>query len=385
YASAGTVEFLLDGEDFWFLEVNTRLQVEHPVTEEITGLDLVREQLRIAEGEPLGYGQEDLRINGHAVEARLYAENPAKNFLPAPGTVTVWEPAPNARFDSGVESGTEVSMNFDPMIAKVIAHGPTRREASAKLARALEMTQLQGITHNRDFLVATLRSDAFIAGDTTTDFIERVAPARVREPGPQEICDAAVAAAMCAQFRRRAQAPVLAHIRSGWRNSLMPPERVRFAAYGDDVAVEYRSQRDGSFSVEVNGTAHRVIIHEAEPRSVDIQIGSRRARFAVSGAGQRFFVQGPTGDVQLEEVPRFPLPGLEEFKGGLFAPMPGKVLATEVSAGDRVRKGALLVVLEAMKIEHRITAPVDGTVREIDVKVGDQVNNGQKLVVLDEQ
>jgi propionyl-CoA carboxylase alpha chain len=161
YASAGTVEFLLDGRDFWFLEVNTRLQVEHPVTEEITGLDLVREQLRIAEGEPLGYGQADLTIQGHAIEARIYAEDPAQDFLPSPGTVTIWEPADGARFDSGVESGSTVSIEFDPMIAKVIAHAPTRREAAGKLARALANTRIQGLTNNRDFLVDTLRSSAF--------------------------------------------------------------------------------------------------------------------------------------------------------------------------------------------------------------------------------
>jgi propionyl-CoA carboxylase alpha chain len=184
YDSAGTAEFLVSGREFFFLEVNTRLQVEHPVTEAITGLDLVREQIRVAEGEPLGYAQADLKIGGHAIEARVCAENPAQDFLPTPGTVLVWEPAreDGVRYDSGVESGSEIGIEFDPMIAKVIAHAPTRREAAARLARALERTRIQGIVHNRDFLVAVLRSDAFLAGDTTTDFIERIAPAAQREP-----------------------------------------------------------------------------------------------------------------------------------------------------------------------------------------------------------
>jgi propionyl-CoA carboxylase alpha chain len=179
YASAGTVEFLLDGEDFWFLEVNTRLQVEHPVTEEITGLDLVREQLRIAQGEPLGFTQDDLSIEGHAIEARLYNE-----FLPVTGRVLAWQPSNSAqaRFDSSIETGSEVGIEFDPMLAKIIVHAPSRREAALRLARVLETTRVQGLTTNRDFLVATLRTPEFLAGDTTTDFIERVSPARRRVP-----------------------------------------------------------------------------------------------------------------------------------------------------------------------------------------------------------
>ena len=213
YCSAGTVEFLLEGSgddaEFWFLEVNTRLQVEHPVTEEITGLDLVREQIRIAAGEPLGYGQADIGICGHAIEARLYAEDPASGFLPQTGTIDLWRPAtgfraladsvarstrtcaddtsdglpatggPNsasswARFDSGIEAGSVVGTEFDPMLAKVIVAAPTRTEAALGLASALERTRLGGVVTNRDFLCAVLRSDEFLAGDTTTDFIDRV-------------------------------------------------------------------------------------------------------------------------------------------------------------------------------------------------------------------
>ena len=208
YSSAGTVEFLVRDDEFFFLEVNARLQVEHPVTEEIIGRDLVREQIRIAEGEPLSFTQDDLAINGWAIEARLYAENPERNFLPAPGTVAVWRPAAagQARYDSGVESGSEISIEFDSMIAKVTAHGPTRREATGRLARALEATQIHGLTTNRDFLVATLRTPEFLAGDTTTDFIERVNPPRRRTVSRAERIEAAVAAALEGQARRRARA-----------------------------------------------------------------------------------------------------------------------------------------------------------------------------------
>ena len=388
YASAGTVEFLLDGNQFWFLEVNTRLQVEHPVTEEITGLDLVREQLRIAEGEELGYGQSDLAIDGHAIEARLYAEDPTRNFLPSPGAIEIWRPAPGglARFDSGVESGSEVSVEFDPMIAKVIAHAPTRREAAAKLARALEQTALQGLRHNRDFLVATLREPAFLAGDTTTDFIERIDPPRRRELDAQSLSDAVIAATMAAQAAHRANAQVLAAFRSGWRNSMMPPERTKFRHGDDEIAVSYRSQRDGTFKVTLDEDEPRTVaVFGVEGGQVDLEIDGRRLQLAIAGTEDRWLVHGTDFDVDLTELPRLPLPGLLEIKGGLTAPMPGNVLATHVQQGEEVREGQLLLILEAMKMQHRIVAPFDGSVKELHVGEGDQVDNGALLVMLEER
>ena len=390
YSSAGTVEFLLAGREFFFLEVNTRLQVEHPVTEAITGLDLVREQLRIAQGEALGYGQADLSFSGHAIEARIYAEDPVRNFLPSPGTVDVWRPAADglARFDSGVESGSEVSVEFDPMIAKVIAHAPTRREAAARLARALERTSLQGLRHNRDFLVATLREPAFLAGDTTTDFIERIDPARTRDLSAEDLADAMTAAVMCAQAIRRASAKVLHGFPSGWRNSVMPPERTTFKV-GDghaahEVAVSYRSRRDGTFAMTIGEAERTVAAYSAGEGGADLEIDGRRVQFAVAGSGDRWFVHGADYDVELVELPRLPLPEQYEIKGGLTAPMPGNVLATHIAEGDAVAEGQLLLVLEAMKMQHRITAPFDGTVKEVHVAEGQQVDNGALLVLLEE-
>ena len=388
YSSAGTVEFLLDGDDFWFLEVNTRLQVEHPVTEEITGLDLVREQLRIAEGDALGYGQGDLAINGHAIEARLYAEDPERNFLPSPGTVELWRPAAGdlARFDSGVETGSAVSVEFDPMIAKVIVHAPTRREAAARLARALEQTTLQGLRNNRDFLVATLRTPAFIAGDTTTDFIDRIDPPRRRTLHAQALADAVIAATMAGQAARRASAKALGGgFRTGWRNSVMPPERTRFKYGDDEIAVSYRSQRDGTFRIEVDEDEPRsVAVFAASEGGVDLEIDGRRMQLAATPRQDRWLVHGADFDVELTELPRLPVPGLQEAKGGLTAPMPGNVLATHVKEGDAVREGQLLLVLEAMKMQHRITAPFEGSVKELHVGEGDQVDNGALLVMLEE-
>ncbi len=399
YSSAGTVEFLVeqpaDGAaptDFWFLEVNTRLQVEHPVTEEITGLDLVREQLRIAQGDSLGFAQEDLAIRGHAIEARLYAEDPANDFLPQTGRVQFWQPTESmkARFDSGIETGSEVGIEFDPMLAKVIVAAPTRREAALRLARALETTRVQGIRTNRDFLVATLRSPEYLAGDTTTDFIERVGPRPVRSPDEAELVAAGIAAAMAAQHDRRQLARIHPTIVSGWRNTVMPYERVEFqTGAGGELRIEYRIQRDGRFdtratSGDAEPSRHTVEFRGRTADGVELVIDGRRLRATVTQDGDRWLVHGPEGDVELRELPRFPVAGLETVAGGLAAPMPGRVISTHAAVGDRVESGQLLLVLEAMKMEHRVTAPEAGTVCEFRVAEGEQVGNGELLVVIDE-
>jgi propionyl-CoA carboxylase alpha chain len=390
YHSAGTVEFLLSGEEFFFLEVNTRLQVEHPVTEAITGLDLVREQIRIAEGESLGYSQVDLKMNGHAIEARLCAENPANDFLPSPGLVEVWQPVAGdgVRFDSGIESGSEIAIEFDPMIAKVIVWAPTRREAAAKLARVLETTRIQGLTHNRDFLVATLRTPQFLAGDTTTDFIERVAPVPRRDHTPAELGLSAVAAALHASALRRAGARVLGTLPSGFRTSKMPPQRVTFRPAGvqdagSDLKVEYVVQRDDSLTVGVNGHAHHARVFQAQADAIDLEIDGQRVRFAVNRLQERCLMHGPFGDIELIEQPRFASNTRADFRGGLKAPMPGRVLSIAATEGQAVERGQLLLVLEAMKMEHRITAPADGIVKAIRVAQGEQVANGATLVMLE--
>ena len=454
YHSAGTVEFLLEGSgddaEFWFLEVNTRLQVEHPVTEEITGLDLVREQIRIAAGEPLGYGQDDLTIRGHATEARLYAEDPASGFLPATGTVELWAPArdPQARFDSGIEVGSVVGTEFDPMLAKVVMAAPTRTEAALGLASALDRTRLGGVVTNRDFLSAVLRSDEFLAGDTTTDFIERTGLASDSPPYRGQFLHAAASAvALVSQARNRSRATALSFMSSGYRNSVMPDEVLPLTALdpsaGDvDVSVTYRRQRDGSYRLRVaplradapyappddseappddDGSRdsddgdlpeasefvvrpHSIQIHaiaddhirtdagggvtDAPPAEefdaeLDVETGSMRGTWQVSRRGHNWYVTGPlTGSATLRERSRFPDPDAEAVEGGLVAPMPGKVLMVDVQPGDRVAAGQVLVVMEAMKMEHQITAPADGEVSEVRAAVGDQVDNGELLVVI---
>ena len=413
YYSAGTVEFLLDdtrlddpSNSFYFLEVNTRLQVEHPVTEEITGLDLVREQILIASGGALGFTQDDLAIDGHAIEVRLYAEDPANEFLPAVGTLDAWSPAskPSARFDSGVETGSVVAVEFDPMLAKVIVHAPTRVEAARRLALVLERMTLAGVTTNRDFLVATLRHPAFIAGDTHTDFIERHQPGARFSPSPENLDAALAAAALWRQARNRSRATTLPFMRSGYRNSVMPPQELRFAFDGGEVAVRYRSLRDGSFLLDTTGTdpagnetagtdpastettknlMRAVVLDTSDESSITVELDGRRGAYQVVVVGHRWHVQGRAGAVDLVELPLFPDIGGGGVAGAQTAPMPGVIRAVAVSVGDEVVAGQPLVVMEAMKMEHTLSAPAPATVTEVRCAVGDQVDNGAVLVVLE--
>lgn len=388
YSSAGTVEFLLSDTDFYFLEVNARLQVEHPITEEIIGEDLVREQIRIAEGEELSFRQEDLSITGHAIEARLCAEDPENDFLPSPGPVVIWEPSQHglARFDSGVESGSVIAMEFDPMLAKVIVHAPTRREASSRLARVLETTQIQGLTTNRDFLVATLRHGSFLSGDTTTDFIDRTKIARKRKISKPALREAAVAVVMESQAQNRASAKVMNTVRSGWRNTILPFEIMEFEADGERCLVQYRSRRDGKFRVRFGNETDESLVTAFNCGSgvVDIDIEGKRTSYRVERRDQCWFTHGNRGDLTLKERSRYPDYSAHDVAGGLVAPMPGNVLSTHVQAGDRVSKGELLLILEAMKMEHRINAPMEGTIETLHVEQGEQVENGQLLVTINE-
>jgi propionyl-CoA carboxylase alpha chain len=381
YRNAGTVEFVVEPSgEFWFLEANTRIQVEHPVTEAIIGTDLVREQLLVAQGLPLSVTQADLSITGHAIEARLYAEDPAAGFLPATGTLLDWTPArdPAVRWDSGVETGSVVGVEFDPMLAKVIAHAPTRAEAAGRLALALARSRIRGVATNRDFLVAALRHPEFGAGHTTTSFIDRFGGALARTPAEDEIRVASIAAALAAQAEARAHAPVLGGLPSGWRNSVMPPEKRVYHYDGAEIEVGYRAQRDGGFDFGDSV----VRIQDVEDGWVDFEAAGRRHRVHVLIGASCVWVQGPEGDVALTVRPRFPEAEREAIAGGLVAPMPGKIISVEVAAGDSVDEGQLLMIVEAMKMEHRVIAPHPGVVGEVRAHPGDQVAGGDLLVVL---
>ena len=385
YESAGTVEFLVDDDthEFFFLEVNTRLQVEHPVTEEVTGIDLVREQLRIAGGEELGYDQDSITWSGSAIEVRLYAEDPSNGFLPATGTLAAYRPAlePAVRWDSGVEQGSVVGVDFDPMLAKVIAHAPTRSEAAGRLALALERLHLGGVVTNRDFLVATLRNPAFLAGDTTTDFIERVDPGAAQAAPDLET--AAIVAAMWIQGRNRAGDDIWGFARSNFTTGALPPQHLVFTAPQSDemIRIDYRSRRAGGF---VLGSGSVVLVHAWNADEVEVEIDGRRLRAAVTVADGVALVTLGRTTVPLSITPRFTVPGSEPPTGGLIAPMPGAVIELRCAVGDHVSAGDVLVVLEAMKMEHHIAAPFDGVVSEAPIAVGDQVDNGALLLTIEE-
>ena len=384
YESAGTVEFLVDDKtgEFWFLEVNTRLQVEHPVTEEVTGKDLVYEQLRIARGEELGYSQDDITWTGSSIEARLYAEDPSNDFLPATGTLIAYESDINidARWDTGIEQGSVVGTDFDPMLAKVISKGKTRVDAANKLALALESLHIGGVTTNRDFLVASLRSEDFLNGKTTSDFIEKTNPQRAVILDGESLENALSAASLWIQGQNRENATILREIPTGWRNSRLPGQKITFNYLDQDIEITYRSNRDGSFTVNKGITAK---IIEWTPSGIDIEVNNSRFFSKITRDSDSIVVHGPWGDALFKILPRFTLPGSEQQAGGLVAPMPGKVIDLKVKVGSKVKKGDTLVILEAMKMEHQVKASEDGKVTKVLIKKDDQLENGALLMVVD--
>ena len=384
YESAGTVEFLVDDKtgEFWFLEVNTRLQVEHPVTEEVTGKDLVYEQLRIARSEELGYSQEDITWSGSSIEARLYAEDPSNDFLPATGTLIAYQADENidARWDTGIEEGSVVGTDFDPMLAKVISKGKTRTDAANKLALALENLHIGGVTTNRDFLVASLRTKHFLAGKTTSDFIEKAKPQRAVKLEGDILENACCAAALWIQGKNRNEAKVLHGMPSGWRNSRLPKQRLSLKYSEKEIEVNYKANRDGSFHINENTLAR---ILDWSSKGIDLEVNGFRFYSKVTQDDDQLVVHGPWGDALFKLLPRFTLPGLEQQAGGLVAPMPGKVIDLKVKVGSKVKKGDTLVILEAMKMEHQVKASDDGKVTKVLVKKDDQLENGAVLMVID--
>jgi|TARA_B110000444_G_scaffold39186_1_gene34953 propionyl-CoA carboxylase alpha chain len=384
YESAGTVEFLVDDKtgEFWFLEVNTRLQVEHPVTEGVTGKDLVYEQLRIARGEELGYTQEEIEWSGSSIEARLYAEDPSNDFLPATGKLIAYEPDSNieARWDTGVEQGSIIGTDFDPMIAKVISTGKSRTDAANKLALALESLHIGGVITNRDFLVSSLRSEAFHEGLTTSDFIEKVNPQRSIPMSGENLELSSSVAALWIQGLNRKNSNVLNQIPSGWRNSKLPRQKLSFRCLEEETTINYIRRRDGSFNLNNGSVAN---IFKWEESGIDIEIDGRRFYAKVTQDSKTIVVHMPWGNAVLEILPRFTLPGSEVQAGGLIAPMPGKVIDLKVKVGTKVKKGDTLVILEAMKMEHQVKASEDGKVTKLLVKKDEQLENGALLMIVD--
>jgi acetyl/propionyl-CoA carboxylase alpha subunit len=390
YEGAGTVEFAMaqDGS-FYFLEVNTRLQVEHPVTELVTGIDLVRGQLLVAGGEPLPAEMCGATPTGHAVEVRLYAEDVAAGFIPVSGTLVTLEfpDLDGLRIDSGFESGSQVTTFYDPMLAKVIGYGPDRTAACDVLARALRETRVHGVTTNRDLLVGILREDEFRRGAIDTGYLDRHAPAALMAPriateaAPVAALHALIAA-LAAQAERRATTTVLPAAPSGFRTM---PGMVQTTAYqvGDETfEVSYRIVR-GAVTGWVGAYRPQSIeLLESRPGLIDAEIDGVRRRYRITTDDRAVYVDSALGSTELVEVNRFPDPGDAHEAGSLLAPMPGTVVRVEAAEGDAVTAGQALIVLEAMKMEHSICAPLAGDAIRIAVAVGDQVDSGQVLAVV---
>jgi acetyl/propionyl-CoA carboxylase alpha subunit len=389
YVNAGTFEFLLTPErKFYFLEVNTRLQVEHPVTELLIGLDLVRLQILVAAGEPLPPEVFQARSSGHAIEARLCAEDPREDYRPAAGTLHRFEipTAAGVRVDAAIDESAVVSPYYDSMLAKVIVHAPTRAEAAKRLSRALTQARIHGLRTNRELLVRVLEHPDFLSGNTDTHFLERHDPVALAAP----LADASVehlhaaAAALASQAHNRTSATVLTSAPSGWRNNPSQFQCVRYQGEAGETLVEYAFHRD-SLNLRVAGEPlPNVRCVSATPTLVRIEVDGIQRTYAVEQVGETFYVDSPLGSSTLVELPRFPLPEDAAIAGSLVAPLPGAVNHVKVQAGDVVSAGDVLLVIDSMKMLHEISAPAGGTVTEIRVEAGSQVDAGAVLVVIEE-
>jgi acetyl-CoA/propionyl-CoA carboxylase, biotin carboxylase, biotin carboxyl carrier protein len=389
YTGAGTVEFLWSAGEFFFLEMNTRLQVEHPVTEAVYGLDLVEWQLRVAAGEKLSLDPERLTPRGHAIEARVYAEDPARGFLPTGGRILVLrEPHARARVDSGVAEGMTVGSHYDPMLAKVIAHGADRAEALHRLDAALAQYTLLGVTTNVAFLRALLGEDAVRAGDLDTGLVDRRAPELAELGVPDDVLAAAALARLAELEPPPGAAADPFALPGGWRIGEHAWERWRLQPLGGEP-----------FEVATRGraAAAEVRIGEGDPQPVTVALVDDGLEVVYAGE-RRVYAYAVDGDVawlgrdgcawalrEQEQLAAARHADVAAPGGPLVAPMPGTVAAVHVAAGDEVSAGQALVVVEAMKMEHPVVAAADGTVSAVHVKVGDQVGMEDPLVEVDRQ
>ena len=394
YTGAGTVEFLADEDgEFFFLEMNTRLQVEHPVTELTTGLDLVELQLAVADGEALP--AEPPPTTGHSIEARLYAEDPARGWQPQAGRIDFFE-VPSAaayfgpldrtgiRLDSGITGGSVVSIHYDPMLAKVIAHAPTRSRAAQVLADALARTRLHGLRTNRDLLVNVLQHPAFLAGDTDTAFFDTHGLDRLAAPlaGERAVRLSLIAAAIAGAAHNRVTARVLAGLPGGWRNVVSADQVKTFLdADAGEHQVRYRFARTG---LDLPDDPD-VSLVSATPAGVVLTDAGVATAFDVARYGDEIYVDSPHGCVRFTAAPRFPEATSAERQGSLLAPMPGAVVRLGAGLGDTVTAGQPLVWLEAMKMEHIIASPAAGVLTELSVAVGQQVGVGAVLARVETQ
>ncbi len=399
YQNAGTVEFIVaQNGDFFFLEVNTRLQVEHTVTEYVTGIDIVREQIRIAQGHKLGFSQNDVVLSGSSLQCRVYAEDCSDDFRPRSGRLLQWgyQEQAGLRVDSGVESGSEVSMHYDPLLAKFVSHAPTRDEAIAKMSAGLRSLKALGVTTNRRFLLGVLEHPIFLSGQSNTSFVSRYCEVILAENFPDKLHDAALIALTYWQFRNREQvSSTLPSLVRSFRNNRWREERVGFMSGAGETWVGYLPNHDGSLQIRVGVPAaglqatracdipylHADVARDSSD-SISLHIGGHLRHFAIAIDSTKFFVQVNGHLFEWQQIPRLPVATKEPIQGAARSTMPAKVVRVFVEEGQEVEAGEVLLVLEAMKMEQRIVAQADGIVESLRCKLGDQVASGDLLVVV---
>ena len=343
---------------------------------------MVAEQIKIARGDELEFDQDDIDWHGHAIEARLYAEDPGNNFLPEIGTLHAYDTslASEVRWDSGVEEGSVIGTDFDPMLSKVISWAPDRIDAANKLARGLEKAHMGGVITNRQFLISCLRNENFLNGNTTTDFIERETLETKKHLSVNELHQTSTAIALWIAQQNRVSDPVTGFMPANWTNGRMPLQRVKLLFMQDEIEVKYKLNKENLY--EVMGSICE--IYHCDSFGIDREIDSHRFYAHLTKVGSEIVINMPFGDVNVSVLPRFIEPGHEIPEGGLIAPMPGKVIDVKVKKGSKVKAGDTLVIIEAMKMEHSIKATETGKIAKVMIQLNDQVDNGATLLVLEQ-
>lgn len=372
YDNAGTVEFIVDEATnaFYFLEVNTRLQVEHPVTEEITGLDLVQLQIEVAQGKPLSITQNDIKSSGYAIETRLYAEDASNNFLPVTGKIIDFKipELDGVRVETAIQNGSEISVYYDPMIAKLIVWDKTRGDALRKMAYLLQHLICTGTTTNQDFLLKIIQHPDFIAGKYDTHFIDKKFDFSSLHSYPTAAVHHVAIAATLFQWQQRAVKRVLLkNLPSGWRNSFYDYQTDEYSFKNDDIKVNYRFLND-AFIFKIKEEEYKVFLIKKANNQLFIEINGIRHTFHISTKNHQYYIHHQAyGTITLILKERFPAPEKETAKGGYIAPMPSQVIKILVAQGQHIKKGEALIVLSSMKMENTLYAVENGIVEEIFV------------------
>ncbi|MCH2044704.1 MAG: ATP-grasp domain-containing protein [Saprospiraceae bacterium] len=391
YVNAGTVEFIYTDEgEYYFLEINTRLQVEHPVTEMVTGLDLVEWQILVAEGEALPLKQEELKQNGYALECRLYAEDPTNSYFPVTGTVVHWD-APEleaVRYDTGVRTGTEISVHYDPMIAKLIAHGKNRATAIRRMSYALQQLKCLGLKHNQAFLQAVLNDPRFLKGAYNTRFLQEefdLEQLNHVDAGHQDI--ALVMLSLWSWAQRESKRDLLPNLPSAWRNNWYKAQETYYTLGTEVIGLAYNSTSQGRFEYHIREVSYQVdLIGINDGTEIEIKVNNRHYKGSIvqNQISRAYYVYSPSwGQLEILENERFPEVSTEEGDAAYESPMPSKVLEILVAKGQKVKKGDPLLVLLSMKMENTILANSDGTIQEIYVENGELIEAGVLLLDLE--